>query len=407
MDPDQPLTSSSRSTAPAAPQPVARLRVQVGVFTGARTVLNTAHRMLYPFLPVFARGVGVDLTAMALAETARSALGLVSPLFGSLADARGRRASMVVGLLVLAAGMLLVTVWPTYPALFIAILSTMVAKLFYDPSMQATIGDRVHYTRRGRVLAITELSWSSAFLLGMPLIGWLIARTDSWRAPFPFLSVLALLSAVILWRVLPDDRLPVAQRLTLTRGFRIVLAHPAALAGLAVSGLISLSNQTIVVVYGAWMEDAFGLQVAALGLASAVIGVAELGGETLVGGFVDRLGKRRAVLLGTAANAGMAILLPVLGVGVGGALVGLFLFFLTFEFALVSQIPLMTGLVPDARATLMAGNVASMGAGRMVGALIAPFLFDIGLLANGLSAAVFDGVAVVILLLFVRQDAQA
>ena len=33
-------------------------------FTAIRTVLNTAHRMVYPFLSIFARGLGVDLTTM-------------------------------------------------------------------------------------------------------------------------------------------------------------------------------------------------------------------------------------------------------------------------------------------------------------------------------------------------------
>ena len=97
--------------------------------------------------------------------------------------------------------------------------------------------------------------------------------------------------------------------------------------------MIAPANETMAIVYGAWLEDAFGLKVAALGLASAVIGVAELGGEGLVAAVVDRVGKRRAFILGVLGNALMALLLPAAGFSVGGALAGLFLFFLTFEFA--------------------------------------------------------------------------
>jgi len=96
-------------------------------------------------------------------------------------------------------------------------------------------------------------------------------------------------------------------------------------------------------------------------------------------------------------------LLPLLDFRVESALVALFIFFLTFEFALVSSIPLMTELVPTARATLMAGNVAALGAGRMIGALAGSWLFGFGLLANSTGAAVFDVLALVALL-FVRQD---
>src|SRR4030067_529775 len=79
---------------PSPQPPAARMRFRVGAFTFPRTVLNTAFRMVSPFLPVFARGLGVDLPTIALAVTARSSVGLGSPLPGSMAEARGRQASM-------------------------------------------------------------------------------------------------------------------------------------------------------------------------------------------------------------------------------------------------------------------------------------------------------------------------
>ncbi|HMM29743.1 MAG: MFS transporter [Chloroflexota bacterium] len=380
------------------------LRAQIVAFTLARLVLNTGHRMVYPFLPAIARGLGVELEAVALAVTARSALGLISPLFGSLADRRGRRVAMLVGLGLFSLGMALIAVWPVYPALVAGLLLASAAKLIFDPAMQAYIGDRVPYARRGRALAVTELSWSFAFLLGMPLAGWLIARADSWRAPFPWLAGLALVAVVGLFRAIPPDRPAPGTRLSLAAGVRIVLQHPAALAALAVGLLISLANEMVFIVYGAWLEDAFGLRVAALGLASAVIGVSELAAEGGVAGIVDRIGKRRAVILGSAGTALASLLLPVAGFSVVGALAGLFLFFLTFEFALVSLVPLMTELVPGARATMMAGNVTALSAGRMLGALLGPLLFSLGLTANTLAAAAMNVAAVVIVLLWVQRD---
>jgi predicted MFS family arabinose efflux permease len=381
-----------------------RLRVQLVAITAARTVLNTGQRMVYPFLPTFARGLGVELETVALAVTARSALGLISPTFGSLADARGRKTAMLAGLLVYVSGMGLVWVWPTYLALLVALVLGGAGKLIFDPALQAYIGDRVDYGRRGLAIALTELSWSGAFLLGMPVIGWLLARTDRWYAPFPFLASLGLLGMVVLWRSVPSDAGQGGQRPSLAQGMRLVTRHTMALAALAMIWLFTASNEVVAIVYGAWMEDAFALKVAALGAASIVIGVAELISEGLVAGVVDRLGKRRAVGIGIALNLLACVLLPVLGFSVAGALIGLFLFFITFEFALVSSIPLMTELVPAARATLMAGNAAAASAGRMLGALAGPFLFHGGLWANSALAAGLDLLAMVILLLFIKQE---
>lgn len=381
----------------------ARLRVQVGAITLTRTVTNTSHRMIYPFLPTIARGLGVDLEAVALIVTARSGLGLGSPLFGSLADRHGRKLAMLLAMLAFTVGMVLVSIWPTYPALFAGLLLTMIAKLVFDPAMQAYIGDRVQYAQRGRALAIAEMSWSSAFLLGVPLAGWLIARTDRWYAPFPWLAGLGVLFAAALWIILPSDAPQPGERPALVRSLQAVLEHPAALAGLVIGLLISASNETVNIVFGVWMEDAFGLKVAALGAASAVIGIAELGGEGLVAGLADRLGKRRAVMLGIVLNALACLGLPALGFSVEGALVGLFVFFITFEFLLVSTLPLMSELVPGARATLMAGYAAALAGGRMVGALLGPALFEVGLLANGAAAALLNVIALLLLIRFVRQ----
>src|SRR5690606_15901074 len=50
----------------------------------------------------------------------------------------------------------------------------------------------------------------------------------------------------------------------------------------------------------------------------------------------------------------------------------------------------------------MAGNYAAVSVGRMVGALAGPLLFEIGLLANGITAVVAEVVAPAVLLAFVR-----
>jgi hypothetical protein len=47
-----------------------------------------------------------------------------------------------------------------------------------------------------------------------------------------------------------------------------------------------------------WLEDQFNLQLAALGAASAVIGISELSGEGLSTLFVDKIGKPFSIRIG-------------------------------------------------------------------------------------------------------------
>jgi predicted MFS family arabinose efflux permease len=168
--------------------------------------------------------------------------------------------------------------------------------------------------------------------------------------------------------------------------------------------LMSSAYDTVTIVFGAWLEQSFGLQVLALGTASALIGVAEFSGEGTVAGVSDRIGKRRTVVLGIALAAATCIILPFISQTLSGALIALFLIYFGFEIAIVSAIPMMSELVPGARATVMGGNVAVLSLGRAVGASLAPALFSTGIWANSIAAAVLALGAMAILLLFVRVE---
>ena len=362
-----------------------------------RLAFNTSHRMVYPFLSHFARGLGVDLGALSAALTARSLAGFFSPLLAWVADSHGRRAGMLFGVLLYALGVGAVVVWPTYPAFFLALVLTSVGYLVFIPSMQAFVGDRVDYAQRGLMMALTELAWSLSAILGVPLMGLLIGRAG-WLAPFPLLTVLALLSIVVLARVLPKDKPGPQLQTSLWANLRRIFTYPPALAGLGMVACYSAANECVTFIYGVWVEQSFALSIASLGATALGIGVAELVGEGLVGGFTDRLGKQRAVGIGLALNCLAVLLLPLLGRWLPGALLGLFFFYLSFEFTLVSGIPLMSEVLPPARATLMAAHMAFISLGRAAGDVLAPGLFGLsGITANALAAVGFNLLAVVLL----------
>lgn len=333
--------------------------------------------MIYPFITVFERGLGVSTQAISWALALRSATGSLAPLLGSLADRYGRKFGMITGLVLFTCGVGLLSIWPIFPIFVIMMLLTFTGGAIFIPALQAYLGDAVPYDKRGAVLGISEIGWSLSFIIGVPVIGWIIARKD-WYAPFPWLAGAGLLAILVMVIVLPKERNSQDVKVNLLNSMALVFKTPVALAGISISLTIAASNELVNLVFGLWLYDAFELKVTGLAIASMVIGLSELSGEVLVSVVVDRIGKARSVSIGLLLNALAVITLPIIGQSVNGALLGLFLLYLTFEFTIVSCIPLITELLPGARATLIANFFTSIAIGRAIGAFIAPFLYKLG-----------------------------
>ncbi len=378
-----------------------RFRIQLIAVTLTRLVMNTAQRMVYPFLPAIGRGLGLPFEALTPILSLRGGLGMVAPAFGSLPDRMGRRLAMLIGLAIFCAALALAGLIPTYLAFAAAVILVVVAKFIFDPALQAYLADRTPYSRRGLVIGLSELGWSGAALVGIPLAGLALAR-GGWRAPFLPLAGLGLAAAAFLAFLLPGDR-PKAGLRAQPGNWGMVVRSGSILAAMVMTGLIAAANESLNVVYGAWMEQAFRLPVAALGLSTAVIGLAELAGEGLVIGLADRLGKRRVIGFGLVASSAAYLALPFLAARLELALAGLFLVFITFEFTIVAAIPMMTELAPKARSRVLSASVAFHAGGRMTGALLGAFLFPLGFVWNGWTAAALNLAALALLVALVRE----
>ena len=389
-------------------QPSARrLSLQLGVATLTRLILNTARRFPYPFAPALSRGLGVPLTAITSLIAINQATGMLSPLFGPLGDRWGYRVMMVAGLGALGVGLLAGGWWPIYGVVLLALLLAGLGKSVFDPALQAYVGERVPYQRRGLAIGVIEFAWSGSSLVGIPLVALLIDRLG-WRSPFFVLGGLGLLGAAVLALLIPGDhsgRQGDGQERTDFRGaWRRLSKNRPALGALGFGFLASAANDNLFVVYGAWLEATFGLTVVALGAATTVIGVAELLGEGLTASIADRLGLKQATLIGLSLSALSYLLLPLVGHTLPLALMGLFFTFLTFEFTIVTAFSLFTEILPEARGTMMSSSLAAISVGRMIGALVGgPVWLVGGLAATGLVSAVVSGLALAWLLWGLRH----
>jgi len=378
-------------------------KAEIRALTGSKLFINTGFRMVYPFLPAIARRLGVPIASLAAIVSLRGFTSLLSPLFGPLSDRFGRRLMMVLAMILFSLGCAIVLFWPTLWAFGVTLTIIAISNVIYNPAMQAYLGDSVAYDQRGRALAITELSWAGAFLLGIPLVGIAMER-QGWQAPYAWLAAFGLAAAFVLWRTIPSGDGKGRTASPFGSAWTIFRKNPVIWASGIYIFLVMGANELLLIVYGGVMEITYDLSLTTLGLATAVIGGAELTGEIFTAVYVDRLGKRPFVIITGLMSCLMYLAIPYTSITLSAALISLFILFLFFEMSVVGGIPLMTEVVPSARGVVMSIVLAMGGLGRGVGALLGPQIMSRGSYELlGLVASVAMALAVFILVLWIRE----
>ena len=337
----------------------------------SRGVINTTNRFIYPFAGVISRGLGIPLTAVTSVIAINQATSMLGLFTSHIGDRSGYKKMMLTGLFLLASGMFLAGAVPLYYTLVTAMFLSGFAKNLFDPAIQAYIGKRVPFHRRGLAVGILEISWSAATLVGIPACGFLI-DFFGWRSPFFALAALAMLCFGLIFMFVTNDSEKNRHQQNPPNFLHALggLLKNRRAVGISIATFCaSFANDNLFVIYGPWLEKAFHLSVVALGMGTAVIGVAELCGSGSIALFADRIGIKRAILVGFMGASLSFGIIPTLGEhSLAGALAGLFAVFLTFEFSIVAVISLCTEVVATSRATMMSLFFAAGGIGRVAGA---------------------------------------
>ncbi|MFO7537807.1 MAG: MFS transporter [Chloroflexota bacterium] len=376
-----------------------RRLIAVGVIT--RLITDTAVQFFFPFLPIIAQGLNTSSITIGRLISLRSLMGMASPLFGVLADRRGYRFVMRLGLLGAGLGYLVVglsqSIWQAALGMALAGLGTF----SFVPTLVAYLSSRLSYSRRGLGLGILEYAWAIAGIGGLFLMGLLIEAT-SWREPLLLLAVGLLLAAWFYGR-LPahsgktggktggrtapssEGRSQTVSRSAAMAPTRMVRLRyffdlgqngRSAWFSIVANGLIMFGAMNFFINYGSWLQADYGLGAAALGRVALILGVADLVGSILVSAAVDRLGKRRSVI-GGAGLAGLSFLsLPLLNVALIPVLTGLLIARFAFEFAFVSNLALMSEQIPSQRGKMLSIGAAFALMGTTIAGLVGPLLLE-------------------------------
>ena len=339
----------------------------IGFFL-ARLTVDTVTRMVFPFIPQFASGLGLTITSFGVLISLRSWIGLINPIIGTIADRYGKKRVMSFGLLTQGIGllaMLLVQGW----AAAIPMLLMGIGAASFVPIGQAYISDQVDYEKRGRVLIFIEMSFATSGILGLPVVGWLI-DTVGWRTPFGIFGVLSLCALLFIWRLLPADPPQPSDNENGSpfKDLRNAFAIPVVKVAMTTALLLFFTFTGFSIIWALWLGEQFSLNTIEIGLVATQISIAELTFVIFSMLFIDRLGKRRMVRFGFIGAIVLSLTWLFLPSGRWLAQINLLLLGGIFELAIVSFFPLISDLLPKSRATLFSLTVF----GGSVGMALAP-----------------------------------
>ena len=375
-----------------------------------RLVADTGLQLFNPFLPIFAEGLGVSIVTLGRLVSLRTAVGIVAPLFGTFADRLGYRFILRVELLLAVVGFVLVgasnNIWMA--AVGMAVLGAGLTS--FTPTLHAFLSERLPWNRRGRGLAIVEYAWALAGIAGLFLMGFAI-EFASWRAPFFILAAGLAIAWVVFGRLRgagrPADVAPRVRQAwsQVIRNFFYLGANArSAWSNMLLSGFIGFAGINVFIVHGAWLNREYGLRTTQLGTVALVLGVADLAGSGLASLIVDRIGKRRSVLLGASSALLTFLALPQFDISAALVIGGLALSRFAFEFSIVSNIALLSEQVPSQRGKVLSQGAMVMLAGFSLGSLVGPWLFErFGVGPWSWASAVAMAVVLVLLFLTVRE----
>ncbi len=366
-----------------------------------RWVFSITFRLVYPLLAFLAASFAIDLSAASLLVTMQVAAALLSPLGGFLSDRIGDRATLIGGSGLFVIGTIICALSANFGLFLLGYATIGLSLAAAIPALQSYVSARSRYERRGQMLGVLELSWALAALLGVPAIAWL-AETYHLAMAFTVLTGAGALAMLLCW-TLPADSGAHASAAATPTALLGVIGQPIILATLAFIFVQLTAVELIFVNFAGWLSAAFKATTAQLGLVFGMLGVVELAGSTLATLFTDRIGKRRAVLAGFGL-VGVCLLLLSQSSSWPIFLFWLLAFDLCFEFAIVSTFPLVSGLSAQGRGTVLAAMTASIGAGRIAGSLIGPWLsLQLGYATNSALAGALALIGVALAWRFVGE----
>ena len=311
-----PTPALDHAAATAAPEAAFAPNWQRTLFLmmGIQLGMNMGFTVLSPVMPLFLPQLGVrdpaqiDLWAGVLSAITPLVAAFASPLWGRVADRRGRKLmvlrscfaiALFIGLMSLVGN-----VWQ-----FLGLRALMGVFAGFNAATISLVASQVPPKRLGYSLGWLSTGQLVGALIG-PLLGGFIADvTGSYRAPFVATAGICALCGVLALVLVQERFTPPkegARKTTLLQSFTILSRSPGLLPLFVVLLLAQFGVQAVQPVVTLYVEQLLG-PVPALttlgGLAFSVTGIADLIASPFLGRRSDVLGYRRVLLIALAGAA--------------------------------------------------------------------------------------------------------
>jgi MFS transporter, DHA1 family, inner membrane transport protein len=339
------------------------IRHNISIVILGRLVANACYRFAPPFLAIIAKDFNVSLSDIGVALFVSELSGFASPFAGRIVDRLTHRNAMVIGLVGTLLGCAIAAAAPSVYLFAVGVTVLALTKQRFDLGLGAWIADHVPYQQRGRIVGLTETSWALGLLVGVSLMGLITAATN-WRIGYMFgISCLVVVTTSIAKRVNSKPRVVTphvqgAKTRVHGRGWLVVVTMFC----------IMSCAQSLFVTFGAWLQDQFGFGAARLAAVGFALGAVELFASLNSAQRTDGWGKERSIAAGALLIVPAGILLAIASSNIVLGLIAVGVYYLGFEFAVVSLLPIASQLVPNSPG---AGLGWVLGAGTLGRAIIA------------------------------------
>src|SRR5580658_10202266 len=271
-------------------------------------VMTMAFSMLTPIMPLFLpelgvrSAAGIDIWAGILSGVTSFVAAFASPVWGRVADQRGRklmllRSSLAIGGFTILMG-LSTNVWQFFGA-------RMLMGVFagFSSSAIALVASQVPESRLGYSLGWLSTGQLVGSLVG-PIVGGALADlTGSYRVPFYLTSATIFASLGLVWFLVREEFTRPAKGSagrSLTAGLIALMRSPTLLALFFVLLMAQFGVRTVQPIVTLYVKEMVGdlPNVATLaGIAFSITGVANVISAPFLGNRSDRIGYRRVLLI--------------------------------------------------------------------------------------------------------------
>ncbi len=235
---------------------------------GCLVCIGMGQSMLFSILPPAARAIGISpFQVSTIFATSASIWVFVSPMWGRRSDVSGRRTVMLIGLLGYALSMTLLATtikigtlgllppMIVYPMMIASRCVFALVGSGTGPASQAYIADRTSRTDRTAGVALVSAAMGLGETVG-PGLGAALASIGL-LAPIYFSAGLAVLSALTIWRFLPEEGPPHTHATPRPRKMRV--GDRRVLPFLLVSTALQAVRATTVITLAFFLQDTLQL----------------------------------------------------------------------------------------------------------------------------------------------------